>query len=135
MSKRENIVEAIADLLKQQRTVKLGRVERDPIIVSELPKTAYPAAYVESVTEEIEHLSATQRRAIMEVSVVVVIAGKERDTQKNIVVTACENTIHENYRLGGLVMDCRLSRVVPVSVGESAPFTGCRMIFTVEYCY
>jgi hypothetical protein len=71
----------------------------------------------------------------MEVAVVLVIGGKERDTQKNIAIQATEVTLMTDRTLDGLVNDCRLTRVESVVIGESAPFTTCRMIFTTEYCY
>jgi len=65
----------------------------------------------------------------------MVIGGKERDTQKNIAIQATEQTLMTDRKLGNTVEDCRLTRVESVVIGESAPFTTCRMVFTCEYCY
>ena len=54
---RENIVSEFVRVLKAMNTVKLGVVQRDPIIISELPKTAFPAVYVETVEEDRENLA------------------------------------------------------------------------------
>ena len=137
---REQITSKIVELLTAQRSVRFGKVQRDPIIPEELPKTAFPAVYIETTDEEIQDItmySGTQpvREGIMEVAVVLVIGGKERDTQKNIAIQATEVTLMTDRTLDGLVNDCRLTRVESVVIGESAPFTTCRMIFTTEYCY
>jgi len=141
MARREDIVSKATELLKKQRSVKLGKVERDPIDPNELPKTAFPAVYVETTDEDIEDIamvmgsSGTTRQGIMEMAVVVVIGGKSRDTQRNIAVEAIENTLMADRTLEDLVDDIRLSRVETVTTGESAPFASCRMVFTIEYCY
>jgi hypothetical protein len=137
---REQITSKIVELLTAQRSVRFGKVQRDPIIPEELPKTAFPAVYIETTDEEIQDITmyaGTQpiREGIMEVAVVLVIGGKERDTQKNIAIQATEVTLMTDRTLDGLVNDCRLTRVESVVIGESAPFTTCRMIFTTEYCY
>lgn len=137
---REQITSKIVALLKAQRSVRFGRVQRDPIIPSELPKTAFPAIYVETTDEDIEDISMYSqsqpiRHGVMEVAVVLIVGGKERDTQKNIAIQATEQTLMTDRKLGELVEDCRLTRVESVVIGESAPFTTCRMIFTIEYCY
>lgn len=141
MARREDIVSKATSLLKLQRSVKLGKVERDPIDPNELPKTAFPAVYIETTDEEIQDIammmgsSGTTRQGIMEMAVVVVIGGKTRDTQRNIAVEAIENTLMQDRTLDDLVDDIRLSRVETVTTGESAPFASCRMVFTIEYCY
>ena len=129
------------DLLKAQRSVRLGVVQRDPIDPNELAKTAFPAVYLETSDENIEDITMTmgsvglQREGIMEVDLVLLIGGRERDTQRNIAVEAIENTLMADRSLDGTVEDIRLSRVETVQVGQSAPFASCRMVFTVEYCY
>lgn len=141
MARREDIVSKATELLKKQRSVKLGKVERDPIDPNELPKTAFPAVYVETTDEDIEDIAmmmgstGTTRQGVMEMAVVVVIGGKSRDTQRNIAVEAIENTLMADRTLEDLVDDIRLSRVETVTTGESAPFASCRMVFTIEYCY
>lgn len=141
MARREDIVSKATSLLKLQRSVKLGKVERDPIDPNELPKTAFPAVYIETTDEEIQDIammmgsSGTTRQGIMEMAVVIVIGGKTRDKQRNIAVEAIENTLMADRTLDDLVDDIRLSRVETVTTGESAPFASCRMVFTIEYCY
>ena len=141
MARREDIMVSIMTLLKAQRSVKLGVVQRDPIDPNQLAKTAFPAVYLETSDENIEDITMTmgsvglQREGIMEVDLVLLIGGRERDTQRNIAVEAIENTLMADRSLDGTVEDIRLSRVETVQVGQSAPFASCRMVFTVEYCY
>ena len=141
MARREDILVEVVELLKAQRSVRLGKVQRDPIVVEELAATAFPAVYVESTDEEIVDITMTmgatglERMGELEIAVVLVVGGRERDTQRNIAVEAIENTLMADRTLTNTVQDIRLSRVETVTTGESAPFASCRMVFTIEYCY
>ena len=141
MARREDILVEIVKRLKAQRSVKLGVVERDPIVIEELAATAFPAVYIETTDEDIEDITMSMgsaglmRKGLMSVDIVLVVGGRERDTQRNIAVEAIENTLMEDRSLDSTVEDIRLSRVEAVETGESAPFASCKMIFTVEYCY
>ena len=141
MARREDILVEIVQRLKAQRSGKLGVVERDPIVIEELAATAFPAVYIETTDEDIEDITMSMgsaglmRKGLMSVDIVLVVGGRERDTQRNIAVEAIENTLMEDRSLDSTVEDIRLSRVEAVETGESAPFASCRMIFTVEYCY
>lgn len=138
---REQITSKVVEMLKEQRSVKFGKVQRDPIDPTELAKSAFPAIYVETTDEVIEDITMTmgvtgqQRQGIMEVSIILLIGGKERDTQRNIAIQATEETLMKDRTLEGTVDDIRLTRVESVAIGESAPYATCRMIFTTEYCY
>ncbi len=141
MARREDIVVKVVEILKAQRSVKLGKVERDPIDPNELAKTAFPAVYIETTDEDIEDITMTMgttglvRRGIVEIAVVLIIGGRKRDTQRNIAVESIENSLMADRTLDSTVEDIRLTRVEAVTTGESAPFASCRMIFTTEYCY
>ena len=141
MARREDILVEIVERLKAQRSVKLGVVQRDPIVIEELAATAFPAVYIETTDEDIEDITMSMgasgliRRGLMEVSIVLVVGGRERDTQRNIAVEAIENTLMADRSLDSTVEDIRLTRVETITTGESAPFASCGMIFTVEYCY
>lgn len=141
MARREDIMVEVVKLLKAQRSVRLGVVERDPIDPNQLAKTAFPAVYLETSDEEIADISMAMgatgimREGIMEVDVILIVGGRERDTQRNIAVEAIENTLMTDRTLSKTVEDIRLSRVETVQTGESAPFASCRMVFTIEYCY
>jgi hypothetical protein len=141
MARREDILVEIVERLKAQRSVKLGVVQRDPIVIEELAATAFPAVYIETTDEDIEDITMSMgstgliRKGLMEVSIVLVVSGRERDTQRNIAVEAIENTLMADRSLDSTVEDIRLTRVETITTGESAPFASCGMIFTVEYCY
>jgi hypothetical protein len=141
MARREDILVEIVQRLKAQRSVKLGVVQRDPIVIEELAATAFPAVYIETTDEDIEDITMSMgasgliRKGLMEVSIVLVVGGRERDTQRNIAVEAIENTLMADRSLDSTVEDIRLTRVETITTGESAPFASCGMIFTVEYCY
>jgi len=142
MARREDIIVSVMTLLKSQRSVRLGVVERNPIVPDQLAATAFPAVFLETSDEEIADISMAMgakgglmREGIMEVDLVLLIGGRERDTQRNIAVEAIENTLMADRSLGGTVEDIRLSRVETVQTGESAPYASCRMVFTIEYCY
>tara|TARA_R110002126_G_scaffold35126_4_gene108519 strand:- start:631 stop:1083 length:453 start_codon:yes stop_codon:yes gene_type:complete len=145
MARREDIIKEVVSLLKAQRSVKLGKVERDPIDPDQLAKTAFPALYLETSDEVVEDITMTmgstglERMGSMELDLVLLIGGRERDTQRNIAVEAIENTLMADRHLPvnnvPLVEDIRLSRVETVQIGESAPYASCRMVFTIDYCY
>tara|TARA_R110002167_G_scaffold239894_1_gene445041 strand:+ start:1811 stop:2263 length:453 start_codon:yes stop_codon:yes gene_type:complete len=145
MARREDIIKEVVSLLKAQRSVKFGKVERDPIDPDQLAKTAFPALYLETSDEVIEDITMTmgstglERMGSMELDLVLLIGGRERDTQRNIAVEAIENTLMADRHLPvnnvPLVEDIRLSRVETVQIGESAPYASCRMVFTIDYCY
>lgn len=135
---RESIVSEFVSTLKSMNTIKLGVVQRDPIIVSELPKTAFPAVYVETVSEDRENLTMgaiRTRRSMMEIDCVVVVGGTQRDKQRNLVVDAIESHLALDKTLGGTAKDCSLTTIELVQIGESEPYASCRMIFSIEYYY
>jgi hypothetical protein len=136
---RENIVAEFVKQLKDMISIKLGVVQRDPIIISELPKTGFPAVYVETVDEDRVDLgmggTTRLRESIMSIACVIVVAGKDRDKQRNVVVDAIEKHIAKDKTLDSNAKDCVLTRIELVEIGESEPYASCRAIFTVKYCY
>ena len=115
---------------------KLGKVVRDPIVADELPKTAFPAVYVETTNEDIEDLTQDKlRRGVIDVEVVVIVGGKSRDTQRNVVVEGIEKALLTDRTVGENAKDISLARVEAVAVGESAPYASLRMVFNVEHHY
>ena len=133
---RETIVAEIVSALKAQRSVKLGKVQRDPIIPEELPKTGFPAVYVETSNADITDISmGGLRESVMEVTLVGYVAGKERDAQRNALISACEATLMADRTLAGTAKDCALTRIESVTTGEAEPYASCRMVYTVSYCY
>ena len=133
---RESIVSHLESLLKKMNTPKLGKVVRDPIIVEELPKTAFPACYIETTDEDIEDISmALRRRGIMQVNVVAIVQGANRDTQRNILVEGIEKALLTDRTVNNQAKDISLTRVEAIAVGETAPYATVRMVFEVERHY
>ena len=133
---RESIVSHLESLLKKMNTPKLGKVVRDPIIVEELPKTAFPAVYIETTDEEIEDISMNyRRRGVMEVNVVCIVQGVNRDTQRNILVEGIEKVLLKDRTVNNQAKDISLARVEAIAVGETAPYATVRMVFLVERHY
>jgi hypothetical protein len=137
-SDRESICAEIVSLFKKQRSVKFGRVVRDPIVPTELPRTAFPAVYIESSDEDIEDIAFSEsvmREGTMEVACVVVIAGKNRNTQLNVAIKAMEDSINADRTLDAKAMDCSLTRIEQLEAGDMSPFSSSRVVFTVSYVY
>ena len=133
---REDIVSQIETFLKEMKAPKLGRVQRDPIIPTELPKTAFPAVYIETTDEDIEDITLDSlRRGEMLVNVVAVIGGKERDRQRNILVDAVETKLLADRTVNNTATHIALTGVESVQLGESAPYATIRMVFTVKHHY
>ena len=134
---REAIVSHLETLLKRMNTPRLGKVLRDPVIPEEMPKTAFPCAYIETTDEEIEDITmrTNLRKGVMEVDVVVIIGGNKRDTQRNVLVEGIEKVLLKDRTVDNNAKDIALTRVESVAVGESAPYASVRMVFTVERHY
>lgn len=133
---RENIVAKVYSLLKAQKSVKLGKVARDPIVPEELPKTGFPAVYIETTDEDIEDIAlGGLREAAMLCNVVLFVSGANRDKQRNVAVSAIENTLMADRTLDGNCRDIALTRVETISIGEASPYASFRLVFTVKYCY
>lgn len=139
MSMRENIVAEIYTRLKLQRGVKLGVVERDPIIPEELPRTGFPAVSIESTNESRTDIAYTMssilRESNMEVELVIYVQGKDRDRQRNTIADAIETSLTQDGTLNKKAKDIRLSRIEAVQTGEAKPYASLRMVFEVNYCY
>ena len=72
---REAITSKVVEMLSEQRSVRFGKVQRDPIEPTELAKTAFPAVYVETTDEEIVDVSMRMgangnlRHGVMEIAI------------------------------------------------------------------
>lgn len=135
MSKREDIVQKMTDLIGAMRTVKLGVVSRDPIIPEELPKTGFPSVHIEGTNEERIPLASNMYESAFETELVITVNGKERDKQRNVVMAAIEKTLMEDTDLQALVNEMYISRVENIEIGEGAPYASIRMIVFSRYCY
>tara|TARA_R100000734_G_C3313602_1_gene104943 strand:- start:585 stop:1001 length:417 start_codon:yes stop_codon:yes gene_type:complete len=133
---REDIVSQIETFLKEMKAPKLGKVQRDPIDPNELPKTAFPAVFLETTDEDIEDVSLDSlRRGEMLVNVIAVIGGKDRDRQRNILVDAVEKKLLADRTVNNTATHIALTGVESVQLGESAPYASIRMVFNVKHHY
>lgn len=133
---REDIVAEIYARLQKQKSVKLGKISRDPIVPEELPKTGFPAAYIETTDEDIlDTAFGGLREAAMLCNVVLFVSGANRDKQRNVAVSAIERTLMADRTLDGKCRDIALTRIETISIGEAAPYASFRLVFTVQYCY
>ena len=135
MSKRELIVKRFYDVVKAQRTVRFNTVSRDPIIQEQLSRTGFPAAYIESTNEERVNLTSTLREANLDIEIVISVAGKERDTQRNVAIESIEESIYNDETLNNLVKSIELTNIEIITVGEASPYATISVTFGVTYCY
>lgn len=138
-SKRELIVRNIVDTLKNQQTVRLGTVTRDPgIELQDLAQTAFPAVIVESGSETRESItqmgSSQQRQAVMSVNVSVWLnSNAQADSQRNDLILAIEELLEVDTTRGSVAIDTQL---VEVETGtDTAPYTSMNLIFQIPYIY
>lgn len=135
MSKREDIVKRFYDVVKAQRTVKFNKVARDPIVPEELPRTGFPAVYIESTNEERFNLTSTIREANLDIEIMIYVQGRNRDTQRNVAIDAIEESIHTDEVLNTVAKNIELTNIEIVEVGETAPYASVKVTFGVNYCY
>lgn len=135
MSSRENIVSAVYQLIKDQRSVKLGVVQRDPIITEELPRTGFPAVYVQSTNEERQYITTTMSESLLEIELVLTVNGRDRDQQRNILAESIERTLLNSTELRSLVTDIQVARLENIDTGEASPYASLRMVLIARYCY
>jgi hypothetical protein len=130
---REDILAEIYSILNAENTLK--KVRRDPIIPTELAKTAFPAVYIETANETIEEEAIGLMLSHMEVNIVIYVSGVNRDTKRNNIATTVESKLMLDRTLGGNAKNITLSRIETINPGEATPFASYRLIFDVEYCY
>ena len=138
-SRRELIVQDIVDALKNQQTVRLGTVTRDPgIEIQDLANTAFPAVIVESGSETRESITqmgrSQQRQAVMSVNISVWINSNARaDSQRNDLIEAIEELLDADPTRNGNALDTQLTEIETGT--DTAPYSSMNMIFTIPYVY
>ena len=139
-SNRELVIRNIVDTLKNQQTVRLGTVTRDPgIDIIEMANTAFPAVIVESGSEVRESItqggSLQQRQSTMSVNITVWVNSKsaQADTIRNDLIEVIENLIDVDPTRGGAAYDTQL---VEVQTGnDTPPYSSLQLVFEVKYIY
>ena len=138
-SRRELIVRDIVDTLKNQQTVRLGTVSRNPgLDIVELANTAFPAVIVESGTEtreSITQMGASQRRqAVMSVNITVWTNSADRtDTLRNDLIEQIEELLDQDPTRDGNAFDTQLTEIEPGT--DTAPYASMSLVFTIPYVY
>ena len=138
-SRRELIVRDIVDTLKNQQTVRLGTISRDPgLEIADLANTAFPAVIVESGSETRESITQLgalqQRQATMSVNITVWVNTNARaDSLRNEVIEAIEELLDQDPTRGGNAFDTQL---IEIETGtDTAPYSSMNLIFTIPYVY
>lgn len=138
-SRRELIVRDIVDTLKNQQTVRLGTVSRDPgLELAELANTAFPAVIVESGSETRESItqmgSSQKRQAVMSVNISVWVNTNSRaDSLRNDLIEAIEELLDQDPTRGGNAFDTQLTEVETNT--DTQPYSSMNLIFTIPYVY
>lgn len=138
-SRRELIVRDIVDTLKNQQTVRLGTVSRDPgLEIADLANTAFPAVIVESGSETRESITQLgalqQRQATMSVNITVWVNTNARaDALRNELIEAIEELLDHDPTRGGNAFDTQLTEVETDT--DTAPYSSMNLIFTIPYVY
>lgn len=138
-SRRELIVRDIVDTLKNQQTVRLGTVTRDPgLEIADLANTAFPAVVVESGSETRESItqmgSSQKRQAVMSVNITVWVNTNARaDALRNELIEAIEELLDQDPTRGGNAFDTQLTEIETDT--DTAPYSSMNLIFTIPYVY
>ena len=136
MSSREQIAQYIVDHINEIRYVK--SITREPQSVDELAKTSFPHCLVETADEERsdytmgeEHL----RTATVEFLINVVVAGKDRDSQRNLIFEAIERKLEEDRTFGGLCFNSGVQEVLTREIDSAEPYATGAIVYSVTYHY
>lgn len=136
MSKRETIAKYIVENIDKVRSVKT--VTREPKSLDELSKSAYPHVLVESANEvrEVSSYGDNVRvQADIDFLINIVVTGKDRDSQRNLLLDAIEQALQADTTMGGVCYDSQVSEIQIREIEEAAPYATAAMIYTVRYFY
>ena len=64
-----------------------------------------------------------------------VVMGKDRDSQRNLILQAIEEKLQSDSTLEGLVYDSYVSQIQIREIEEADPYATAAMIYTVRYYY
>lgn len=136
MSKREEIAKNIVTTLAAMTSPRLGRVTREPIVISELSRQALPAVFVESADETREQLTmGLGRIGTINYNLDILVTSDTRDTDRNRLVEAIEEALEVDVRRGGNALDGEVTVVEVIDPGEAVPYATMRVVYQVQYRY
>lgn len=136
MSKREDIAKRIVEVIDSVRSVKT--VTREPKSLEELSRAAFPHVLVESANEvrDVASFGETIRHvADIDFLINTVVMGKERDSQRNLVLQAVEEKLQADPTLAGLVHDSYVTEIQIREIEEAEPYATAAMLYTVRYYF
>ena len=136
MSKREDIAKRIVAAIDEVRYVK--SVTREPKALSEISKQAFPHVLVESANEvrDVASFGETIRHvADIDFLINCVVMGKDRDSQRNLILQAIEEKLQSDSTLEGLVYDSYVTQIQIREIEEAEPYATAAMIYTVRYYF
>lgn len=141
ISLREQIADAIVELVQRIDQPKCILVTREPFEVDKLAITQFPAVLIQMTTEARETITMGtpnigRRQGIVEYAIRGFVRGTELDTQRNRLITAIEHELDQDRYLtlkdqGVVDSQVRTIEVVP----RLAPLAEFLITFDVRYNY
>jgi hypothetical protein len=145
MSKREAIVNDIMEKIKAIRTVKLGRVAREPMFRDQtefynLARTAFPHVVVTAGNESREDLTMGYGRRqakregnlTVEINVFVRASDKSIDETCNILIEALEEQLDKDRERSGNAHNTQITQII---MGEPMEHPYAQFTMTAEVIY
>lgn len=136
MSKREDITKYIIAKIDEVRYVK--SITRQPKTLDEVARSDFPHVLVETANETRENSSfggTIRQHSRLDILINIVCHGNDLDQQRNLVVEAIEQKLHEDATLNGLAFDSYVSEVSVSNTQDTHPYGSMLMVYTVEYYY
>lgn len=122
------------DKLREVRYIR--DLTREPRDITELANTNFPHVLLETANETRDDLTMQDNRtATIEFLLNIVVSGRDRDSQRNLVVEAIERKLNEDITLGGLAFNAGVSEVLTREIDSAEPFATCALVFSVSYHY
>tara|TARA_R110000868_G_scaffold144686_1_gene363995 strand:+ start:35 stop:463 length:429 start_codon:yes stop_codon:yes gene_type:complete len=114
MSKREQIVENIVEVLQNATNPRFGLVTRSNFDVTNLSRQQFPAIWIQTADEtktDESMMTSMTRSSMLEVLLAVYVNGKNIDTLRNDAIEAIEDTLELDRTRGGAARYSRVSEV------------------------
>lgn len=134
MSNRETIAKYIVDQLSEIRYIK--SITREPRSIDELASTSYPHVLIETADEtRSDYTMDDERTATIEFLINVVVQGKDRDSQRNLIFEAIERKLEEDRTFGGVVFNSGVVEVITREIDSAEPYATGAIVYSATYHY
>lgn len=140
---REKIAQNLFTTLKNYQAIganyPIKKVTRDPVIIEELSREAFPVVFLETSNET--RVDATlgganlSRDGQIEYLLNVWVQGADGDTKRNELIQTIENALEVDRTRGGNARDTYISEIEILTPDDVKPYYGIRMIVVVDYSY